>query len=138
MAFNEIWRNKLLTEINYNFSRSSGSGGQNVNKVNTKVELRFSIIGSLYLTDSQKAVLLDKLRNRINNNKELIVVSEEERNQYKNKQIVTKKFFLLIEMALKKQKIRKPTKPTKSSIEKRLKAKKKHAEKKLNRRSNEF
>lgn len=138
MVFNEFLQSKLLTEINYNFSRSSGSGGQNVNKVNTKVELRFSIINSLYFTDSQKAVLLDKLRNRINNNKELIVVSEEERNQYKNKQIVTKKFFLLIEMALKKQKVRKPTKPTKSSIEKRLKAKKKHAEKKMNRQSNEF
>ncbi len=138
MNINNILQNKLLSELKYTASKSSGSGGQNVNKVNTKVELRFNILQSDVLSESQKAKLLDKLKNRINSKQELIIVSEKERSQLKNKQLVTERFLLLLRMALTKQKIRKPTKPLQSSNEKRLRIKKVQSEKKNLRRSIDF
>jgi ribosome-associated protein len=138
MRVSKILQDKLLTEVTFKFSRSSSSGGQHVNKVNTKVELRFNILQSDYLCSSQKAILLDKLKNRINNNNELILTSENERSQHKNKQLAADKFFMLIGLALTKQKTRKPTKPNSSSVERRLRSKKKKAEKKAYRRPIDF
>ena len=138
MSLNEIQKDKLKSEIKYSASRSSGAGGQNVNKVNSKVELRFNILQSNILNESQKARLLNQLKNRINNNYEIILFAEEDRSQFKNKQIVTEKFLLLLDLALRTKKKRKPTKPTPRSKEQRLNKKKKQAEKKYYRGSIDY
>lgn len=105
-------------------SRSSGPGGQNVNKVNSKVELRFNVQQSSSLTDLEKQRIFGRCKNRINNDGEIIITSQVERSQLQNKEQALKKFFTLIEAALKPVKQRKPTNPSRSSIEKRLKNKK--------------
>jgi len=120
----------LDKELQFSFSRSSGPGGQHVNKVNTRVELRFHILLSQILTDEQKETLNEKLANQINQEGELIIISQVTRSQLKNKHEAINKFYLLINEALKPKKKRKPTRITKSAKEKRLKEKKEQAEKK--------
>jgi ribosome-associated protein len=120
----------LSKEVKYRTSRSSGAGGQHVNKVSTKVELLFHVDNSEVLTEEQKAVIRKKLKNRISNDGWLALSCDETRSQAKNKEIVFDRFRVLINEALKPEKKRKPTKPTKSSVEKRLKEKKKISEKK--------
>jgi ribosome-associated protein len=117
-------RERFTEEMVFSTSRSGGPGGQNVNKVNTKVELRFNIKETALLTDEEKLILRSKLSNKINNRGELILVSEKHRTQLKNKQEVMEKFFSLIIAALTPPKKRIPVKPTKASKEKRLKSKK--------------
>jgi ribosome-associated protein len=124
----------LSPEIQYSFSRSSGPGGQNVNKVNTRVELRFHVNNSLLLNSNQKVKISTKLDNRINNEGEIVLTSDETRSQSKNKEIVTQKFYDLLEKALKKEKPRIATRPSRQSKEKRLKEKKLKAEKKESRK----
>lgn len=121
---------KIENELEFSASRSSGPGGQNVNKVNTKVELRFNIAQSAYLTDSQKQKIEKYCNNKINSNGELIISSQTERSQLKNKEKAIERFQHLIAMALKPVKPRKATKPTLTSIEKRLSNKKVLSEKK--------
>jgi len=120
----------LSPEIEYSFSRSSGPGGQNVNKVNTKVELRFNINNSVLLTDNQRNRISSKLSKRITANGEIVLTSDETRSQLKNKEIVTEKFYTLLEEALKRKKKRIPTKPSRKAKENRLKEKKIQSEKK--------
>lgn len=115
---------EIEKEFVFKTSRSSGAGGQNVNKVETKVELHFDIPGSAFLKEEEKKIIREKLKNRINKEGLLILTSEKERTQQGNKKDVVKKFFQMIEDSLKKQKKRIPTKPSKSSAEKRLKKKK--------------
>ncbi|NLO03435.1 MAG: aminoacyl-tRNA hydrolase, partial [Bacteroidales bacterium] len=93
-------KEKLLSELIYSSSRSSGPGGQNINKVSSKVELRFIVAASESLNDLQKQLILRKLKNRITKSGELVLSSQRERTQRQNKQIVTSKFFELIEKAL--------------------------------------
>jgi ribosome-associated protein len=124
-------KKNLETELVLTATRSSGPGGQNVNKVNTRVELRFSIGGSVFLTPEEKELIRKKLVNRINLQDELILSSEEKRSQLGNKEVAIHKFFLLIESALKPRKKRIKTNPGISSKLKRLEAKKLNAEKKF-------
>ena len=120
----------LNKEVKYRTSRSSGAGGQHVNKVSTKVELIFDVNGSAVLSEEQKMIIHEKLKNRISNEGLLILHCDETRSQLKNKEIVYNRFVILIEDALKPIKKRKSTKPTKSSVEKRLFNKKKKSDKK--------
>jgi ribosome-associated protein len=125
-----ISKDLILDELVFKAVRSSGSGGQNVNKVSTKVELRFDIENSEFLTGDEKARIFTKLKNRISNEGILIITSDTERTQLRNKNKAIELFFDLLEQALKKPKKRKKTKPTRASKEKRLKDKKLQSEKK--------
>ena len=111
-------------------SRSGGPGGQNVNKVNSKVTLRFDIDSSEILHESEKTLLKEKLSNKISNDNILIITSESERSQLKNREEAISKFYRLLKKAFTVRKKRKPTKPTKAAIQKRLNEKKKLSDKK--------
>ena len=134
----EISKVKLLKEVSFKTSRSGGKGGQNVNKVSSKVELNFEIQASDLFTDSQKHLLTEKLSNRINSVGILQVITEEERSQYFNKERSVQKLIALFKLALHQPKPRKATRPKKSVIEKRLKSKQLNSIKKINRSRFEF
>jgi len=121
-------------ELEFSSSRSSGPGGQNVNKVNTKVELRFHVLSSKLLTDHEKKIICDKLKNKITEDGYLVITSQSERSQFKNRLEATNKFYEIINSALTIKKKRKPTRPTHASVEKRLIQKKKRSEVKLMRK----
>ena len=123
-------RQILIKELNYRTSRSSGPGGQNVNKVSSRVELMFDINNSSALSEIEKTRIFEKLANRINSEGVLLLSSEETRSQLKNKQLVISRFVELLEEALKPEKKRRKTKPTAASRKKRLEAKKKLSNKK--------
>ncbi|WP_266203483.1 alternative ribosome rescue aminoacyl-tRNA hydrolase ArfB [Pontibacter kalidii] len=123
----------LERELQFQASRSGGAGGQNVNKVNTKVELRFQVEGSELLTEEEKALVQEKLGSRINNEGYLQVVCQTERSQLQNKELCVQRFYELLRQALTRQKKRKATKPTRSSVRRRLEGKKKQADKKASR-----
>ncbi len=128
----------LSTELNFQTSRSSGPGGQNVNKVESKVELRFDIEASEILSPEVKARLLDKLKTRLVQETVILVTAQEKRTQLQNKEVAVQKFYKIIEEALVEKKKRKPTKPSLADVQKRLKTKKINAEKKSLRRRNDF
>lgn len=115
-------------------SRSSGPGGQNVNKVNSRVELRININECDLFSDEEKEIIYKKLENKINKEFELVIVRQTERSQLKNKEKAIEAFYKIIETTLKKEKVRKKSKPSKAVIQKRLEEKKKLSEKKNNRR----
>jgi ribosome-associated protein len=125
MKSNKILNRSILKECTYSAVRASGPGGQNVNKVNTKVELRFKITDSMILNDEEKQAILRKLSSRITSSGELVISSQAERSQLKNKKAVTEKFIDLLEKAIQPAKKRIPTAPTFSAIEKRIEEKKK-------------
>ncbi len=125
---------ELLSEVDYRFSRSSGPGGQSVNKVSTQVELLFNVLDSKLLSDDQKSMILSRLSNRITTAGLLVLRSDETRSQLKNRELVTSRFLIIISEALVPKKKRKPTKPTASSNRRRLSDKKKQSDKKKNRR----
>ncbi len=118
------------SELIFSFSRSSGPGGQNVNKVSTKAELRFHILNSALLSQDEKTLVLNKLAKRINKAGELILVSQSERTQLKNKEVVIEKFYSLLRRALAPRKKRKPTRPSEATREKRLEDKRIKAQQK--------
>lgn len=118
----------ILTEISYKAVRSSGAGGQNVNKVSSKVILSFNIELSQGFSEEEKELLLQKLKTKISQENILQLSCEEDRSQLKNKELVTKKFLELLEKSLHKPKPRKATKTPKSATENRIKAKKTNAE----------
>ena len=130
-------RKRLEGEFKFSASRSSGPGGQNVNKVNTQVELRFSVLYSRFFSVEEKETIQIKLRNRINSDGEIVLVSSITRSQWQNKEIVTEIFFGLIEKALTPVKKRIKTSPTKSSRIKRMKSKKLQSQKKQMRKTPE-
>jgi len=116
----ELKLRNLEKEFIFATSRSSGPGGQNVNKVNTKVELRFNLILTSGFSQTEKERLFDKLKNKINNEGELILISQSERTQLLNKIIVTEKFYEIVSKALTIPFKRRSTKPTLASKLKRL------------------
>jgi len=120
----------FLPELKFTASRSGGKGGQNVNKVSTKVELHFDYLNSVLLNDEQKQLVAAKLASFINKEGILKIVSQEERSQLLNKEVCIRKFYLLLDRAFRKKKKRIKSKPSRSSKEKRLKSKKLHSEKK--------
>lgn len=124
---------ELMSEIKFRTSRSSGSGGQNVNKVESKVSLVFNIDDSKKLSEEDKQTLKSKLANQLNSESELIIDSEESRSQLRNKENAIEKFIELYKNAFKRQKKRRPTRPTLASKLKRLDEKRKNSEKKQNR-----
>jgi len=124
----------LISELTFKAVRSSGSGGQHVNKVATKVVLSFDILNSRHLSEDEKIKLLSFLSNRINKSGILVLSSGQNRSQLKNKIDVTKRFVNLIELGLKQEKERKQTKIPKSAKRKRLEIKRKISEKKANRK----
>ena len=129
---------KILSELSYKAVRSSGAGGQNVNKVASKVVLSFDVPTSQSLSDDEKALLLEKLKSKLTLEGILILNCDEDRSQLKNKEIVTKRFLKLIQNALIIPKKRKPTKVPRSVIEKRIKAKRNTSEIKQNRKKPEL
>ena len=134
MLLSDTILENLQHEFNYTTSRSSGPGGQNVNKVNTKVEVRFNIALSQVLSIEQKQLVFSRLSNKLSTDGELIITCQEERSQLKNKQIATQKMLELIQRSLVTRKKRKPSRPTKSSVEKRLQNKKRRSLIKQNRK----
>jgi len=124
----------LEKEVLYRTSRSGGAGGQNVNKVSTKVELLFDVNASAVLTDRRKTIILEKLSNRITSEGILALKCDETRSQLANKEIVFTRFINLVKTALTPVKKRRPTKPSRSSVRKRLDSKKKHSQKKSDRK----
>jgi len=121
------------SEFEFQASRSSGPGGQNINKVNTKVLLRFNIPNSKLLEVDEKLVLMEKLINKLDGEGNLLIQSQEKRSQIQNKEIAKRKFYDLLLKAFQKKKIRKATNPGRAAIEKRLKEKKRISEKKKGR-----
>ena len=131
----QLVKEGILRELNYRTSRSSGAGGQHVNKVETRVEALFVIEESQYLTEEEKERIEEKLTNRINKEGELQVACEEGRSQANNKAKATEMLIELLEKALVKPKKRKKSKPSKAAVKKRLDNKKKQAEKKTRRKN---
>ena len=125
---------KITSELSFKAVRSSGAGGQNVNKVSSKVVLSFDLAHSQALTDEEKLLVETKLSSRLSTDAVLILNCDEDRSQFRNKEIVTKRFLELIKNALLVPKERKPTKIPKSVIRKRIKDKKNVTEVKKNRR----
>jgi ribosome-associated protein len=134
-----LTRADLQKEVTYKASRSGGKGGQNVNKVSTKVELLFNIQQSFLFNEEDKGLLVSKLQNRLNKDGYLQVISEEERSQLMNKERALDKMFALIIQALHRPRLRKPTKVSKGAHAKRMDEKRMHSVKKqLRRNTNDF
>lgn len=123
----DLYNRNLESGFVFSTSRSSGPGGQNVNKVNSRVELRFNILATDLFTADEKILILEKLKNRINNEGELVLSSQTERTQILNKTKVVEKFYNLLSKALTVLPFRKPTRPTMGSKIERLDNKKKRS-----------
>ena len=121
-------------ELQVQTSRSSGPGGQNVNKVESRVELRFHVATSQLLTDEQKQTIEEKLAGQLTAEGYLLVTAQESRSQLRNKEIALQKLHELLRQALHRPKPRRPTRPSRGAVRKRLEEKKRHSEKKVNRR----
>lgn len=124
----------LKSELTYKYVRSSGSGGQNVNKVSSKAELYFNVETSQVFNDDEKLKLTEFFNNRLNKDGVLVLACDESRSQFRNKAIVTQRFLELIDEGLKEEKERKSTKVPKAVKRKRLASKRKNSEKKANRK----
>jgi ribosome-associated protein len=128
----------ITSELNFKAVRSRGAGGQNVNKVSSKMVLIFDVATSLGLDEEEKQILQTKLKTKISQENLLILTCDEDRSQLKNKRIIIKRFFEILEKALVKPKIRKATKTTKGANERRIQEKKKAGEIKAGRKKLDF
>lgn len=125
---------KIISELNFKAVRSSGSGGQNVNKVSSKVVLSFDLNASQALSEDEKLLLQQNIAARLTSENILILNCDEDRSQLKNKEIVTKRFLEIIKKGLYVPKVRKSTKVPKTVIKKRIKDKKNVSDLKQSRR----
>lgn len=130
----DLFRKGIADECSFKSTRSSGPGGQHVNKTNTKVELRFDLLNSEVLNREEKERIKEKVSGRITRDGIIVIVSQDSRSLKQNKENALHRLFELIEDALKVEKERRPTKPTKASIEKRLDDKRKTSLKKQQRK----
>ncbi len=126
----ELNKRPFENEMIFQTSRSSGPGGQHVNKTETRVELKFHVDGSEILSQAEKERIHQKLKNRISREGYLIISVQENKSQLQNKQLAQQRFYGLLEQALKKRKKRIPTKPTATARQKRIEEKKKISGKK--------
>jgi len=124
----------FLPEITFQTSRSSGPGGQNVNKVESRVELRWHLQESQVLTPLQKQLILEKLAGQLTTEGYLQVVAQDDRSQLRNKEIALARFYELLQKSLRRPKLRRATRPSAGAVRKRLEGKKIQSEKKANRR----
>lgn len=129
---NNLYVNK--NDIKETFARSSGPGGQHINKVSTQVQLRFNVINSIKISDNMLNRLKDISGSKLKGNGDLIITSSKHKSQIRNRKNALDKLIYLLREASKKPKNRKSTYPKKSSIEKRLKNKRAHSLKKKDRR----
>jgi len=129
---------QLLPWIKFLTSRSSGPGGQNVNKVNSRVELHFDLLNCDLLSELDKEKIFIKLKNKINIIGEIVIVRQTDRSQLKNKKKAIEFLISILTNALKTIKVRKKTLPTHKSVEKRLINKKKQSEKKSDRKKSDY
>ncbi|MFK8055982.1 MAG: alternative ribosome rescue aminoacyl-tRNA hydrolase ArfB [Saprospiraceae bacterium] len=118
----------LTSELSYRAVRGSGPGGQHVNKTSTKVELRWSLSETTSFSEQQKIRLSAKLESRLTTEDEFILTDHSTRSQSRNREIVTKRFYDTLKEALKKEKLRRKTKPTNASKRRRLDGKKRRGE----------
>jgi ribosome-associated protein len=128
----------ILFELNFKAVRSSGAGGQHVNKVSSKIVLIFDVATSQGLNENEKLWLQNKLKTKISQENLLILTCDEDRSQFKNKKIIIKRFFEMLEKALVLPKVRKSTKISKGANEKRIQEKKKASEIKAGRKKLDF
>ncbi len=129
-------KEKIISELNFKAVRSSGAGGQNVNKVASKVVLSFDLANSQSLTDEEKALAQNNLSTKLTGENILIMQCDEDRSQLRNKDIVIKRFLQLMENSLKVKKARKATKIPRAVIQKRIDNKRRQSELKQSRRKN--
>ncbi len=130
MNFRIINVSLLYNELDFTASRSGGPGGQNVNKVNSKISLRFDVPHSQILTEEEKQTIMQRLSAYLTKDGVLYLSSQEKRSQLDNKEAVVDKLQALLTKAFEKKKRRKRSKPTKAAIQKRIKSKKLVSEKK--------
>jgi ribosome-associated protein len=123
-----------LSEITFQTSRSSGPGGQNVNKVESRVELRWHLQQSQVLTSIQKELILEKIASQLTAEGYLLVVAQDDRSQLRNKEIALARFHELLQKSLRRPKPRRATRPSAGAVRQRLEGKKRQGEKKANRR----
>jgi ribosome-associated protein len=121
----------ILKELNFKAIRSSGAGGQHVNKTSSKIELTFDLENSNSLSDNEKEILKTKLSHKLTKENILILFCEETRSQHRNKDLAIKRFLVLLKMNLIRPKKRRPTKPSKNSVKRKAESKKRVSLKKV-------